>query len=237
MIESTLSASSKDKSEEYRPGRQYITSFTTTTTTTIRPGISKGVEIIRNLVEQAQVTPPLPTGSVQSLTTIRAPSSIAMTPRQRQAPRSTTPSTTSTSSQKTTTTSATTTALPPNHRSSPIDFTTFAQSTTVKTTRRTPPSRLPYDSEELLSSSTTRPSRGRVPNKTEREKANVVSERPIGIDDINELLNKLTPSTTTARREKPTTTTTARTTTTTTSRPRTTKNAQDDIDFLLQVVS
>lgn len=55
-----------------KSSREYITSFTTTTTTTQKPHIEKGVKIIRNLVEQARATEqPDINRPIQSLTTTK----------------------------------------------------------------------------------------------------------------------------------------------------------------------
>lgn len=53
--------------------REYITSFTTTTTTTRKPHIDKGVQIIKELVEQARTTDqPDINRPIQSLTTSKS---------------------------------------------------------------------------------------------------------------------------------------------------------------------
>lgn len=55
-----------------KSNREYITSFTTTTTTTQKPHIEKGVKIIRELVEQARTTEEPDTNRpIQSLTTTK----------------------------------------------------------------------------------------------------------------------------------------------------------------------
>lgn len=50
-------------------GREYITSFTTTSTT--KPDIKKGVEVIKNLVGHTKATS-APNSAIQSLTTMRS---------------------------------------------------------------------------------------------------------------------------------------------------------------------
>lgn len=56
-----------------KSNREYITSFTTTTTTTQKPHIENGVKIIRELAEKARTTDEPDTNRpIQSLTTIKS---------------------------------------------------------------------------------------------------------------------------------------------------------------------
>lgn len=133
----------------------------------------------------------------------------------------------------------TTTNIPPNHRSSPIDH---METTTMRRTTR--PTRRPIDLEILSQTPPPEPRSKRPPMTTIRTRPPTTTEptdRPIDLDDISDLLNKLQVTT---KKQKPVTsttvTTTAATTTTTSTTPKprtTTKSAQDDIDFLIQVVS
>lgn len=145
-----------------KSGRQYITSFTTTTT--IRPTLSRGVEIIRSLVEQARSTPPVPTGSVQSLTTLKTISASKEMTNQ-----------TSRNISRTTTMTTTTTKMPTNHRMIPLP----------STTRRIPANHQTHD--ELIKSFTQRP----TTTERARHRPQNIAESPINISDIQDLLNKV----------------------------------------------
>lgn len=160
-----------------KSGRQYITSFTTTTT--IRPDLSRGVEIIRSLVEQARTTPPVPTGFVQSLTTLKTmPASKETTlgdfPSNK--PMTTTTTTTSTTA-RTTITTRSTTKMPANHKMASIS----------STTRRMPPNHQMRD--ELIRSFTER-------QTTTTKSKPRPSQAPIDIEDLQDLLNKVQTTTT-----------------------------------------
>lgn len=211
-------------------GREYITSYTTTTSTTVRPDIVKGVEIIRNLVEQAKTTTEIPAGAVQSLTTMRSMKNIksynidsSINPGELSPTSSTTPM-----------------RIPPNHKLSPLDTTPIPKAratTTVRTRHRTlKPQDSIEDSFELdkPSSTTRRPIKQTTTTATSTTSATTRSSNqnlpkpqttlPIGINDIEDLLNRL-PSTT------------ARMKTTTTRKPKTTTHApEDDLLFLRQLV-
>lgn len=167
-------------------GRQYITSFTTTTT--VRPDLSRGVEIIRSLVEQARTTPPVPIGSVQSLTTLKTITvSKENTNQHREVERPTTTRTT-TSTRSTTTRSISTTNNLANHRMGPMS----------STTRRGPANHQTHD--ELIKSFTERPT---TTTKTTQKSRDTVKPS-IDINDIQDLLNKV-PSTTPKATPRPTT--------------------------------
>lgn len=178
-----------------KSGRQYITSFTTTTT--VRPDLSRGVQIIRSLVEQARVTPPVPTGSVQSLTTLKTmAASKEMTNQHKDLMRTSTarPTTARTTTVRattartttvrtTTSTRPTTTSnIPTNHRMMPIS----------STTRRMPTNHQSHD--ELIKSFTERP----TTTARTRQKSRNTADAPIDINDIQDLLSKVPPTTTKA---------------------------------------
>lgn len=153
-----------------KAGREYITSFTTTTT--VRPDVSRGVEIIRSLVEQARSTPPVPTGSVQSLTTLKTmPASKEIENQHRETGRTTT----TTSRTTTSTRSTTTTNIPANHRMVPMP----------STTRRVPANHQTH--EDLIKSFTERPTTTTKPKQKSRNTA----ELAIDINDIQDLLSKV----------------------------------------------
>lgn len=163
-----------------KSGRQYITSFTTTTT--LRPDLSKGVEIIRSLVEQARSTPPVPTGSVQSLTTLKTmPASKEILNQQSEVKRTmastTTTRATTTPRMTTSTRSTTTTHIPANHRMVPMS----------STTRRMPANHH-QTHDELIKSFTDRPS---STTTKPRQKSRNTADLPIDINDIQDLLNKV----------------------------------------------
>lgn len=233
---------SNEKSTSPKSNREYITSFTTTTTTTQKPHIEKGVKIIRNLVERARnnedgnVEKP-----IQSLTTMK-------------------PMTTSRG--KSTTTLRSTT-LPINHKldsdetmkksihphhfhhssnTSNITFTDPAydlreplssnqrvmKSPTAKSssnnenstkTPSPPPKSTGIDSNVLKSST--------AKSSSNKEKASITStETAITINDVEDLINKVQ---TTTRNGKASTIRTKSTTPI--------PSDSEDIDFLKQVVN
>lgn len=155
-----------------KSGRQYITSFTTTTT--VRPDLSRGVEIIRSLVEQARSTPPVPTGSVQSLTTLKAMPASKENGNQHSESR---PITTTTAKASTSTRSTTSTSMPANHRVEPMS-----------TTTRRMPANHHQTHDELIKSFTARPS---TTTTKPRQKSRDSVDLPIDINDIQDLLSKV----------------------------------------------
>lgn len=176
-----------------KSNREYITSFTTTTTTTQKPHIEKGVKIIRNLVEQAKTTQqPDVDSPIQSLTTIK-PMITKMVEKKKSKP------------------STTKTPLPPNHRSE----------SSIETTKAEVPS-----TTSIVRSTTMATTRARTnPVTRSPEIVKTTTAIPIGINDIQDLLENI-QSTTVKKDKTTTTTTTARTKTTT-----------DDLNFIRQVVS
>lgn len=228
----------QDSSNLNKPssGREYITSFTTTTTSTIRPDIVKGVEIIRNLVEQAKTTTEAPVGAVQSLTTMRSMKNL----------KSYNFDSSINSAESTSRASTTPMRIPPNHKLSPLDTTPpLIKSTTtttlrarVRTIKPLDPIEDSFELEEPISttrqpvkqttSTTTTTTSTTMRTTTRGSNRNLPKPQttlPLDINDIEELLNRI-PSTT-ARIK----------TTMTTKRPRTTTQApQDDLLFLRQLV-
>lgn len=201
----------------------------------MKPDISKGVEIIRNLVEQAKTTTELPNGSVQSLTTMRNMKTLKSYDNQYNQPTVSIFDEPSTISQ-----------LPPNHKLSPLDIASTSITHPPRVIQRIiQPHNPPVVSSELdkPTSTTKRPTK---PSTTTRTTTSTTArtttmrtttkghnlpkpqtDLSIGINDIADLLNKI-PSTTTIRVK----------TTTTTKRPRTTTHSQDDdLLFLRQLVS
>lgn len=195
-----------------KSNREYITSFTTTTTTTRKPHIEKGVKIIRELVEQAKTTQqPDSDRPIQSLTTTTT----------------TKPTITKTNdktiAQKPSISSKTTTTpLPPNHKSEAE--TVRGRTVTINMTRPM------MSSTKTTRTPTVATTRAMSPVTRSPEMARTTDASPIGINDIEDL-SKILKSiqSTTTKKDR-----TTKTTTTTTPK---TKTTTDDLNFIRQVVS
>ncbi|XP_031616850.1 uncharacterized protein LOC116336839 isoform X1 [Contarinia nasturtii] len=237
------------KATSPKSNREYITSFTTTTTTTQKPHIEKGVKIIRELVEQARTTEEPDTNRpIQSLTTVKTfvKEHRPVTTQKPKAPTSAPP--VPANHRPTWAIESTSIRMKhPNHNFDGFDSTerynnenaiktsqrptstrtTTKINTTVKTTTR---------GNSITSATTRSPKTEKTKPTTTTTTTTSETELPIGINDIEDLLQSIP---TTTRRAKPTTTTTTRTTTraTTTRSKQTTPAASDndDLNFLRQV--
>lgn len=196
-----------EKSTSPKSNREYITSFTTTTTTTQKPHIEKGVKIIRNLVERARNNEDANAEKpIQSLTTIK-------------------PMTTSRGKSTTTLRSTTfmteTQTLPMNHKhdsdetikksirpqqkqneksieNDGLDFSEedstedVKQKTTVRATATTTASKKMNSVTSSRTSSTTPVTK----SSTYKEIANITpTETAITINDVEDLINKVQTTT------------------------------------------
>ncbi|XP_055317342.1 mucin-2-like isoform X3 [Sitodiplosis mosellana] len=212
-----------------KSNREYITSFTTTTTTTQKPHIEKGVKIIRELVEQARTTEEPDTNRpIQSLTTTK---SIAKEkPVTTHKPKATSAPTVPANHRPTWAMESTSSRLPANHNFDGMDKTEKITENIAKTTyRSTSPRTTSRATTSSGSSTTTTTTRGGNMRSSTTEKMKIASSTvqiPISINDIEDLLQNIP---TTTRRVKPTTTTV---------RPKPTTPAasdNDDLNFLRQV--
>lgn len=173
-----------------KSNREYITSFTTTTTTTQKPHIEKGVKIIRELVEQAKITPqPDRDRPIQSLTTIK-------------------PMVTKAADKKITAQTSTTTPLPPNHKS---------EAETVKGRTNIYMTNPMTSSTKTMRTSTIATTRAMSSVTHSPVSVRTTNDSPIGLNDIEDLSKILkTIQSTTIKKERTTTIATTPKTKTTT---------------------
>lgn len=178
-IVDSFESKTKPSATSPKSTREYITSFTTTTTTTQKPHIEKGVKIIRELVEQAKTTAPSDSDRpIQSLTTMK-PSITKAT-------------------EKKITQKSTTTPLPSNHKSE-------AETVSGRTTHyyMTKPM---LSSTKTMRTPTVATTPAMSPVTRSPESIRTTNETPIGINDIEDLSKILkTIQSTTIKRERTTT--------------------------------
>lgn len=188
-INDSFESKTKPSATSPKSTREYITSFTTTTTTTQKPHIEKGVKIIRELVEQAKTTAPSYSDRpIQSLTTMK-------------------PMITKVNEKKITQKS-TTTSLPSNHKSE-------AETVSGRTTHYMTKPML--SSTKTMRPPTVGTTRAMSPVTRTPELIRTTNETPIGINDIEDLSKILkTIQSTTIKRERTTTIATTPKTKTTT---------------------
>lgn len=173
------SVQTKPSATSPKSNRDYITSFTTTTTTTQKPHIEKGVKIIRELVEQAKTTPqPDSDRPIQSLTTTK-PMITKVT-------------------EKKITQKFTTTPLPPNHKS---EAETVSGRTTIYMTKP-----MLSSTTKTMRTPTIATTRAMSPVTRSPDLIRTTNESPIGINDIEDLSKLLkTIQSTTIKKERTTT--------------------------------
>lgn len=192
-IVDSFESKTKPSATSPKSNSEYITSFTTTTTTTQKPHIEKGVKIIRELVEQAKTTQQQSHSDrpIQSLTTMKPMITKA--------------------AEKKSTHKSTTTQLPPNHK---LETETISGRTTIYMTH-------PMSSSiKTMRTPTIGTTRTVSPVTRSPELIRTTNEPPIGINDIEDLskiLKTIQPiQSTTIKKERTTTISTTPKTKTTT---------------------